>query len=98
MIEGESLSSRKIVPKIRMLFNGPVGGVLAVPILRFILSPVIRSREQESWLQLGDLDQFPAGETRLATFRNPVVYASDGETASIPCWVRRIAANRFQVF
>ncbi len=52
----------------------------------------------ESWLSLGRLDQYPAGETRLATFRNPVALPSDGETADVPCWVRRIDGDRFQVF
>ena len=97
MIEGETLSRRTLFAKVGMVFNGVVGAVLAVPILRYIFSAVIHGK-QNSWLQLGDLEQFPAGETRLATFRNPVVNASDGETANIPCWVRRIAANQFQVF
>ena len=62
------------VMKLGILFNGAVGVVLAVPIVRYILSPVIRERRPgyESWLSLGPLDQFPAGETRLATYRNPV--------------------------
>ena len=98
MIAGDTLSRRKMFAKIGMLFNGAVGAVLAVPIVRYILSPVILRSGQESWLRLGDLDQFPAGETRLATFRNPVVNASDGETANIPCWVRRTAEDKFQVF
>ena len=98
MIVGDALSRRAILSKVGMLFNGVVGAILAVPILRYILSPVIRGSGRDSWLQLGDVEQFPAGETRLATFRNPVVNASDGVTANIPCWVRRIAADQFQVF
>jgi menaquinol-cytochrome c reductase iron-sulfur subunit len=98
MIVGDTLSRRTLLAKIGMLFNGALGAILAVPILRYILSPVMRGAGQESWLHLGELGQFPAGETRLATFRNPVVNASDGETANIPCWVRRIAGDQFQVF
>ena len=98
MIVGDTLSRRAVLAKMGMLFNGAVGAVLAVPVLRYILSPVIRGAGRESWLQLGDLEQFPAGETRLATFRNPVVSPTDGETANIPCWVRRIAGDKFQVF
>jgi nitrite reductase/ring-hydroxylating ferredoxin subunit len=41
---------------------------------------------------------FPEGETRLANFRNPVTTPWDGQTGDIPCWVRRIAGNDFQVF
>jgi Rieske Fe-S protein len=52
----------------------------------------------ESWITLGDLEQFPSGETRLATYRNPVANASDGETADIACWVRNVNGQTFQVF
>ena len=44
------------------------------------------------------LGQFPEGQTRLATYRNPVANPSDGETANIPCWVRRVEGEKFQVF
>ena len=49
-------------------------------------------------MSLGPLSQFPEGQTRLATFRNPLVSPSDGETADIPCWVRHLAGQSFQVF
>jgi Rieske Fe-S protein len=66
----------------------------------YILSPVIRGRKAgyESWLSLGPLSQFPAGQTRLAAYRNPVTNPTDGETANIPCWVRNVDGQTFQVF
>src|SRR5439155_4486686 len=96
----DGLSRRGMLMKLGILFNGAVGVVLAAPIVRYILSPVIRERSSgyESWLSLGPLAQFPEGETRLATYRNPVANPSDGETAIIPCWVRRVDAEKFQVF
>ena len=43
--------------------------------------------------------QFPEGQTRLATYRNPLVRPWDGDTGDIPCWVRRIStASKLQVF
>jgi Rieske Fe-S protein len=86
--------------KLGMLFNGAVGAVLAVPVVSYILSPVIRERKpgNEMWLSLGWLGQFPEGETRLATYRSPAANPSDGETANIPCWVRRVGGEKFQVF
>jgi Rieske Fe-S protein len=87
-----------MLAKIGLLLNGAVGVILAVPIVRYLLSPVIRSSTDEAWLPLGPLDQFPAGQTRLANYRNPVAAPSDGETANIPCWVRRIEGEKFQVF
>jgi len=94
------VSRRGVLLKIGLLLNGAVGLILAVPIVRYLLSPVIRERTSgyDSWLPLGPLAQFPEGETRLATYRSPAANASDGETANIPCWVRRIAGDKFQVF
>jgi menaquinol-cytochrome c reductase iron-sulfur subunit len=88
---------RGMLMKIGLLFNGAVGVILAVPIVRYILSPVI-SRDSKSWLSLGPLDLFPPGQTRLATYRHPSANSSDGETANTPCWVRHIESEKFQVF
>ena len=93
-------SRRQAVFKIAMLFNGAVGVLLAIPIVRYLFSPVSRERKPgyESWVSLGSVDEFPSGQTRLATYRNPMANASDGETADLPCWVRNIDGTRFQVF
>jgi menaquinol-cytochrome c reductase iron-sulfur subunit len=91
------LSRRQIFMKIAMLFNGVVGALLAIPVLRFLLSPMTRA-QNERWISLGSIDHFPSGETRLAAYRNPVAQASDGETADIPCWVRHTDESTFQVF
>ena len=96
----DRINRRELFVKLGLLFNAAVGVLLGVPIVRFLLSPVARGRHgaYESWLSLGPIEQFPAGQTRLATYRNPVVTASDGETANVACWVRRIDADHFQVF
>ena len=93
-------SRRVLLAKMGLLFNGIVGAVLAVPILRYVISPVTRGRKQayESWLSLGGLEKFPVGQTRLAAFRNPISDPWDGQTADIPCWVRNLDGQAFQVF
>ena len=90
------LSRRQSLLKIAAAFNGAVGVLLGIPIVRYVLSPM--RRDDDKWIPLGALDQFPAGETRLATFRNPVSNRSDGDTAELPCWVRNVDGTKFQVF
>lgn len=96
----DSLSRREFLMKVGILFNGIVAALLAVPIIRYVLSPVAHERKQgfQSWLPLGELNQFPPGQTRLATYRNPVVNPWDGKTADIACWVRNVDGQTFQVF
>lgn len=91
---------RRAFLKVAMLFNGIVGVLLGIPIVQYLLSPVMRGRKQgyEKWISLGSVDQFPAGETRLATYLNPIANSWDGETANVACWVRHVEADKFQVF
>jgi len=94
------LSRRGLFMKIGMLFNGLVATALALPIVRFLLSSITRGRGNAylSWVPLGRVNEFPEGETRLATFRNPYVMPTDGKTVDTACWVRRIEGDQFQVF
>jgi Rieske Fe-S protein len=93
-------SRRAILLKLGIWFNAAVGTVLAAPVLVYLLSSVIRQRRQgyDAWVSLGSLDQFPAGQTRLATYQHPSASPSDGETANTPCWVRRLEGETFQIF
>ena len=100
MSNDTTLTRRGLLMKLGIAFNGVVATALAVPIVRFLLSSVTRGRANGylSWVPLGKLSEFPEGETRLATFRNPYVMPTDGKTADTPCWVRRIDGEKLQVF
>jgi len=94
------LSRRGFLAKVGILFNGLVAAALGVPIVGYIFSSITRGRADSylSWVSLGRVRDFPEGETRLATFRNPDVMPTDGKTVDTACWVRRIAGDQFQVF
>jgi len=95
-----TLTRRGLFMKMGILLNGLVAIVIATPIVRFLLSSVSFGRVNPylSWVPLGSVSEFPEGETRLATFRNPYVMPTDGKTADTACWVRRVAGDKFQVF
>ena len=95
-----TISRRGFFMKLGILFNGFAAMVLALPIARFLFSSITRGRANGylSWVPLGEVSNFPEGETRMATFRNPFVMPTDGKTVDTACWVRRIASDRFQVF
>src|SRR5260370_16103548 len=100
MTLANGLTRRDLFMKVGIIINGVVGAILAVPIVQYLLSPVAREWKggYDSWIPLGSIDQFPPGQTRLATYRNPVVNPSDGDTADIACWVRNVDGQTFQVF
>ncbi len=92
-------SRRAFLFKLAVALNGAVGALLAVPIIGYLLGPAFSKRaNQSAWIHLGRVEDFPQGQIRLASFRNPATTHWDGETGDIPCWVRRISGNSFQVF
>jgi len=95
-----TLSRRGFFMKLGILFNGFAAMLVAVPIVGFLLSSVTRGQGKGylSWVRLGDVANFPPGETRMATFRSPFVMPTDGKTVNTACWVRRISGDQFQVF
>jgi Rieske Fe-S protein len=93
-----TVSRRWLLLRVGALFNAVVGVAVAVPVVKYLLSPVQSDDAYKSWVSLGSVDTFPVGETRLAKFTNPVNRAWDGETDRIACWVRRISEKEFQVF
>src|SRR5260370_8152485 len=86
MGEENGMSRRVMLVKLGILLNAIVGAVLAVPIVRFLFSPVTREKKfgYESWLSLAGLEQFPAGQPRLATHANPPGTPRTGHTPHTP--------------
>lgn len=80
-----------------MVLNGIAGILFAIPLVAYIMSS-FRHTSNLQWIDLGPVDKFPEGQTRLATYTNPIRRSWDGVTADIPCWVRRLKGNEFQVF
>ena len=78
--------------------NVAAGLLLTVPLVGFVFSSFVQRKDPRSWISLGPLEGFPENSTRLATYRNPYTRPWDGVTANIPCWVRRMNGNKFQVF
>jgi menaquinol-cytochrome c reductase iron-sulfur subunit len=100
MPEEVTFTRRGMLTKIGILVNGVVAAAIALPIVGYLLSALSRGRGGKylSWVPLGPVSRFPEGETRLATFRSPLVMPSDGKTVDTACWVRRIRGDTFQVF
>src|SRR6266571_6686594 len=104
-VENDTLAPKKVSRRSMLMalgigINAVAGALFAVPIIGYVFAPARRKQMSAdlAWVSLGELAQFPEGETRLATYRNPLVRPWDGDTGNIPCWVRRISPEKFQVF
>ena len=100
MSESNGISRRSALFKLGILINGAIAALLAVPLVGYLLSPLRKKTGQgyNAWVPVGPLSQFPEGQTRLATFRNPFNHPWDGQTDNTACWVRHLTGQAFQVF
>jgi Rieske Fe-S protein len=78
--------------------NIVAGTLLAIPLVGYVFSSFVTKKDPRDWISLGKLESFRESKTQMATYRNPFTRPWDGKTADIPCWVRRVQGNQFQVF
>ena len=89
---------RTFLLQLGLLLNGIAAVLVSVPVLGYVFSSFRREGPFRSWIALGPVESFLENQTSLAKYRNPYIRAWDGPTADIPCWVRRMGGEKFQIF
>ncbi|MGE0822410.1 MAG: ubiquinol-cytochrome c reductase iron-sulfur subunit [Candidatus Binatia bacterium] len=92
-----TVSRRGFLFALGGILNAIAALLLALPVVGYVFSSFRRGSSQ-SWISLGAVDKFPESQTRLATYHTPYRRPWDGTTTHLPCWVRRLAREQFQVF
>ena len=91
------LNRRAFLNRISLILSGLIGLVLSVPILAYLLTPLIR-REPGVWQDVGTLDQFQVGQTVQVAIQDPSPLEWAGQTALTAVWLRRDAQSAFTAF
>ena len=88
---------RRVLSWMSIGLSGLAGAVVSVPILSYLLSPLIRPSPRE-WVDVDDVGAFQTGQTVLRAIKefSPVAWA--GQTAETAVWVRRDSQSAFTVF
>jgi menaquinol-cytochrome c reductase iron-sulfur subunit len=74
--------------------GGVIGAMLGVPVVGFLLGPLIKKAPQQ-WRDVGQVGDFPAGQTKVVTFENTASLAWDGQTSKTAAYLRRQGDNSF---
>src|SRR3954469_9275947 len=91
------LDRRAFLNRLSLILSGLIGLVLSVPILAYLLTPLLR-RPPGVWEDGGSVDQFQIGETVEVTIEDPSPLAWAGQTAKTAAWLRRDSASAFTAF
>jgi menaquinol-cytochrome c reductase iron-sulfur subunit len=97
-LERERASRRTFLMNVGIALNAAVAALIATPVVAYLLGPVLRRKEYLAWIVLGNVSDFPAGETKLVTYKNPFSEPWDGDSAKVPAYVRCVAPGELTVF
>ncbi len=97
-LAAEEDRTRRTVLTVAMLgLMGAAGAVVSVPILAYLLSPLIHPAPNE-WRSVGSIDDFPIGSTKKVEFDEPSPLPWAGQTARTAAWLRRTGPATFVAF
>jgi menaquinol-cytochrome c reductase iron-sulfur subunit len=88
---------RRLLTAVGLAGGGVVAAVLGVPVVGFILSPLLKE-ETDEWRAVGSAAQFPVGDTVKVSFLDPSPLSWSGPAAMTAAWLRREAEDRFVAF
>ena len=95
--DADVLNRRAFLNRLSLILSGLIGLVLSVPILAYLLTPLIR-REPGVWLDVGGLDTFKIGETVQVAIEDPSPLPWAGQTTKTAIWLRRNDQSTFTAF
>lgn len=90
-------SRRQFLKQVTVVAGGVMTGLLGIPVLGFLLSPVLR-REEEAWRDVGAIDDFAVDETVAVTFLDAAPLSWAGVAARRAAWLRRLDETTFVAF
>jgi menaquinol-cytochrome c reductase iron-sulfur subunit len=93
----DEVGRRRFLSRVSLALSGLAGAVVAVPIVSYLLSPLINPAPRV-WRDAGRLDEFKVGETREVAIDDPSSLPWAGQTALTAVWVRRLSADTFTAF
>src|SRR5215211_4245915 len=94
--DGLTVSRRRLLTWLNLGFGSLAAAVVGVPILSYLLSPLLSM--QQTWVRLGPIGQFQVGTTQQVAYDDPAPVSWAGQTARTAVWVRRASDAGFIVF
>jgi menaquinol-cytochrome c reductase iron-sulfur subunit len=96
--EAEAAPSRRtFLARIGLALSGVAAFLAGIPFIGFLFSPVIED-VPEAWRRVGDVGEFPLGETLMVTYVDPEPLPWAGFAGYSAAWVRQEAPGQFVAF
>lgn len=91
------LNRRRFLSRVSLALSGVAAAVVSVPILAYLLSPLLQ-RAPEEWRDVGGVDDFQVGSTVEVAFDEPSSLPWAGQTSRTAVWLRRVGQSEFTAY
>lgn len=91
------LTRRRLLSRISLALSGLAGAVVSVPILAYLLSPLLEP-PPEDWRDVGLVENFQIGDTVEVAYEDTSPLPWAGQTARTAVWLRRQSDTDFTAF
>ena len=91
------VSRRRFLGRVSLALSGLAAAVVSVPILAYLLSPLLRPAPSE-WRDLGPISNYKVGDTVEIALDEPSPLPWAGQTAQTAVWLRRTSDRDFTAF
>ncbi len=91
------MSRRRFLTSISLAAGGIGAAVIGLPMVGFMLAPLIR-RAPQQWRAVGPVDQFKPGQTVEVSFADASPLPWSGPLARTGAWLRRNPDGSFNAF
>jgi Rieske Fe-S protein len=100
MSEGaeQTPSRRDFIKGATLLIGGFIGALLGVPSMAYLLSPVSRVEEADTWVDLGPTDKYQPGAPTLFEFTQTSVNGWERTAVAYGAFVVRDDSSKLRVF
>ncbi len=94
----KDVSRRDFIKATTVLVGGFIGAMIAIPAIGYLISPALRKNEDNAWIDLGQLDQYPIGVPKLFQFTRTKVNGWERSGMTYGVFVVRTDQTNTRVF
>lgn len=88
---------RRFLSRLSLALSGVIGAIIGIPIVSFLLAPLLRKPEEE-WRPVGPVTTFKVAETVEVVVEDPSPLAWAGLASKTAVWLRRESESQFIAF
>jgi len=92
------LDRRDFVKMVMAFVGSLMGIILGLPLVSYLISPALRAQEEDDWVQLGVLKNYPMGVPTLYNFNRTKVNGWEKTVISYGIYVWRKSETELVVF